>query len=355
MRVSTEFKTKEVILMCAADVHQEPIKWIWRGWLAKRKIHLLAGQAGTGKTTLALSLAAIISAGGNFPDGSVSKKGSVLIWSGEDGINDTLAPRLTAAGADLTKIHFICGFGDENERRSFDPATDMFALIQKAESLTDLALLIIDPIVSVVKGNDHMNNGVRDELSPLVELANDLHCAVLGITHFSKGSQGKDPLERVIGSAAYGAVARVVIVAAKVNVGEKTKRIVCIAKNNISKDVGAFEYSIGEGEGKAGIVTSVAMWGSPLEGSAQSLLGDTKSQNNGENFYSTLDSAKDFLLEILADGEMASVQIDNDAEIVGFSNATIRRAKDALNIIVSKSKLDKRWYCKLPDNLIKND
>ena len=104
MRASDDFQTQTVELICATDVYQESIKWLWKGWLARGKLHILAGQAGTGKTTIALSLAAIISQGGYFADDTKSPKGSVLIWSGEDGINDTLAPRLSAAGADLTKL-----------------------------------------------------------------------------------------------------------------------------------------------------------------------------------------------------------------------------------------------------------
>ena len=73
-----------VNLQCAADITPEPVHWIWNEWLAKGKLHIFAGQAGTGKTTIAIALASTITTGGQFPDGSKSQKGSVLIWSGED-------------------------------------------------------------------------------------------------------------------------------------------------------------------------------------------------------------------------------------------------------------------------------
>lgn len=348
MRASDDFQSQPVQLICAVDVYQQGISWLWKDWLAKGKLHILAGQAGTGKTTLALSLAATISKGGQFADGLIAKKGSVLIWSGEDGINDTLAPRLSAAGSDLTKIHFIDGYDDNYQKRSFDPATDMPALMMKVESMADLSLLIIDPIVSAISGDGNKNGDVRRGLQPLVDLASCLNCAVLGITHLSKGGQGKDPLERVTGSLAFGAVARIVMIAAKIKDGENTKRIICRVKSNIGSDEGGFEYHLEQQNTSTNLVASVAIWDTKLEGSAFSLLGESTYYQGGEYAKSALESAKDFLLELLVDGELASLQIQQDAKNSGHSWATVKRAKEALNVVASKSKIDNRWYWKLP-------
>lgn len=352
MLASDEYKSHSVQLICAADVYQEGIRWIWGEWLAKGKLHILAGQAGTGKTTLALSLAAIISKGGKFADGSNAKKGTVLIWSGEDGINDTLAPRLSAAGADLTKIHFIDGYDDNYHKRSFEPSTDINALMQKVELISDLSLVIIDPIVSAVSGDGNKNGDVRRGLQPLVDFAYNLNCAVLGITHLSKGGQGKEPLERVTGSLAFGAVARIVMFAAKIKDGENTKRIVCRVKSNIGRDDGGFEYSLEQKKTAIELLASVAIWGEPIEGSAFHLLANSEYSQNDNYSKSALDSAKEFLLDILAEGELASLQVQEDAKNAGHSWATVKRAKQSLNIIANKSKLDNRWYLKLPNYLI---
>lgn len=96
-----------VELVSAEATEPAPIDRVWDGWLAKGKLQLLAGQPGAGKTTLALALAATTSIGGIWPDGSQATEGNVVIWSGEDDPKDTLVPRLIAAGADRTRVHFV--------------------------------------------------------------------------------------------------------------------------------------------------------------------------------------------------------------------------------------------------------
>ncbi len=343
-----------VSLLCAANITPEPIRWLWNGWLAKGKLHIFAGMAGTGKTTIAIALAATITTGGRFPDGSRCPVGSVLIWSGEDSPADTLVPRLMAAGADLSKVHFVGETTANYELRSFDPATDMQPLMIKAASISDLALLIIDPIVNAVAGDSHKNGEVRRALQPVVEFGEKLNCAVLGITHFSKGGQGKDPLERVTGSLAFGALARIVLATAKIVDGDKTKRIVCRAKSNIGIDTGGFEYDLQEKEVDAGIFSSYALWGEAVEGSAIELLAEPDNRETGEN-GSALNEATEFLQDLLADGELSQKQIEVDAKGAGLSMATIKRAKKDLNIRSKKSLLDKGWYWSLASKGVKDN
>lgn len=343
-----------VSLHCAADITPEPIHWLWDGWLAKGKLHIFAGTAGTGKTTIAIALAATITIGGKFPDGSKCPIGSVLIWSGEDSPADTLVPRLMAAGADLSKVHFVGDTTANYELRAFDPATDMQSLMHKAATITDLALLIIDPIVNAVAGDSHKNGEVRRALQPVVDFGEKLNCAVLGITHFSKGGQGKEPLERVTGSLAFGALARIVLATAKIIEGDTTRRIVCRAKSNIGIDDGGYEYDLQQKEVKTGIFSSYALWGDAIEGSARELLAEPDNREMGENGSSALDDAKDFLRELLAEGELAQKQIEADAKGASHSWRTVQRAKKELNIRSSKSTLDNRWYWRLDNNTANN-
>ncbi len=112
-----------VNLVRADGVRPEPIKWLWRGWIARGKLHVLAGAPGTGKTSAAVALAATVTIGGRWPDGTIADPGDVFIWSGEDDIKDTLVPRLIAARADLKRVHFVSGITEDGKTRSFDPAT----------------------------------------------------------------------------------------------------------------------------------------------------------------------------------------------------------------------------------------
>src|SRR6185437_4605584 len=119
----------------ATDFEPEPIRWIWNGWLAAGKFHLLVGAPSTGKTTIALNLAAIITRGDQWPDGTLSEPGNVLIWSGEDDPKDTLLPRLLAHKADRRHVYFVSDVKENNKPRSFDPSRDMSKLYEKATQI----------------------------------------------------------------------------------------------------------------------------------------------------------------------------------------------------------------------------
>jgi putative DNA primase/helicase len=344
-----------VQITCAIEITPRPIDWLWNGWLARGKFEVFAGMAGTGKTTIAIALAATVSIGGRFPGGTRSPVGHVLIWSGEDSAADTLVPRLIAAGADLSRIHFIGDVKHGDEIRSFDPAIDIAALNHAAARIGNISMLIVDPIVNAVAGDSHKNGEVRRALQPLVDFGEKMSCAVLGISHFSKGTGGKEPLERVTGSLAFGALARIVLATAKITEGETSRRIFCRAKSNIGLDDGGFEYSLEqkEVEGYPGLFSSYVLWGNAVEGSARELLAEPDSRESGEQNSTALDDAKGFLLELLADGELPQKQIEADAKGASHSMRTVRRAKDDLGIKSVKKKLDGCWYWKLPGNMSK--
>lgn len=338
-------KEWQLLAVSASCIKPQPIHWAWPGWIALGKLTILAGAGGTGKTTLALSLIATLTTGGRWPDGVPCKeKRSVLIWSSEDDPADTIVPRLIAAGADLSKVYILQGrISDLGEREPFDPAKDAKLLRQKLEQLGDVGMIMLDPIVSAVSGDLHRANDVRRALQGLVDMAEAFDCAVLGITHFSKGSAGRDPAERVLGSQAFGALARTVLVAAKEE--DSDRRVLARAKSNIADDSGGCTYSIVETTVQENIATTMAQWGEMLTGSARDILAEVEKVETGE--LSEKEEAEQFLVDLLSLGEVPTKQIKADAAGAGHSWRTIERAKRGLGIESVKTGMGGGWVWRL--------
>jgi putative DNA primase/helicase len=119
-------------LISLEDLKMEPVDWIWTGWLARGKIHLIAGVPEAGKTSIALKLAATLSSGAHWPDGTIAEPGNGLIWTGEDDPAQTVKPRLIQMGADAKKIAIVMAARDEDGKlRPFNPSTDLPGLASR--------------------------------------------------------------------------------------------------------------------------------------------------------------------------------------------------------------------------------
>jgi putative DNA primase/helicase len=332
-----------VRLLRGDAVTLEPVRWLWRGFLPAGMLTILGGAPGCGKTTIALSLAATVTRGGAWPDRSrCTEPGDVVIWSGEDA-NAVTAARLVAAGADMKRVHFIDGItGSDGE--AFDPGRDMALLEKTAEVLAAPRLLILDPIVSAVAGDSHKGAEVRRSLQPVVALAQRLGCAVLGITHFSKGTSGRDPVERVTGSIAFAALARVVLVAAKV-AGEagddcEARRVLVRAKSNIGPDEGGFAYALDRVEVAPEVEGQRVQWLDALDGSARELLADAEADSEDGSSASGVEA---FLRGLLADGPVPAKQIKADADGAGYAWRTVQRAAQRLGVERRKDGVRGGW------------
>lgn len=342
------------------DLKPVPIDWLWPGWLARGKVHVMAGPPGAGKTTLGIAMAATLTCGGRWPSGETCPPCNVVVWSGEDDPTDTLVPRLIACGADMSRVYFVDRVLSRDGKRAFDPAQDMDLLLDRIIAVGDVGMVMVDPLVSAVTGDSHKNTEVRRSLQPLVDLAMTSRAAVLGITHFGKASSGKDPVERVVGSIAFSALARIVMAATKVGAEQGGHRILVRAKSNIGMDNGGFKYELRQGylPDYPGVEASWAEWGEPLKGEARDLLDAAEVSTDPEE-RSARDEAKDFLRALLSDGPVPAKQIQKDADDAGHNWKTVQRAKKDLGIIAEKiggyfAKGAQRWVWKLSDPLKKD-
>jgi putative DNA primase/helicase len=323
---------RKAILRRGSSVKAKSIAWLWRGYLARGKFHIFGGHKGAGKSTTGIDWLAILSRGGSWPDGSAAPRGRVLIWSSEDDIDDTLHPRFLAAGGDPDMVEYLSGTRNtDGSEHPFDPAHDIAALLEAIRELPDLVAIMVDPIVSAVAGDGNSNNDVRRALQPLVDLAAERGIAVIGITHFSKGTQGKSPIERITGSLAYGAISRIAYAAVRGENKDDPRLLVRIAANISGEDGGGFEYRIEtvfiDGANGEKIETSRVRWSAVLTGSAAKLLDELESGGD----KSAVQKAMAWLRKTLEEnGPMHVSAVLKRGEAYGHSRATIYRARELM-------------------------
>ena len=232
--VTPLYEKKEKIhkqeITCLVNVEELEVKWLWYPYIPLGKITLLQADPGTGKTFLCLSLAATVSKGGHFYGEylkTYKHPANVIYQTAEDGLSDTIKPRLRAMNPDFSKIFVI------NE--DMESLTLSDERIEEAFKVCNPKLLIIDPLQAYL-GADidmHRANAVRPVLSRIAILAEKYECAVIFIMHMSKMSQSK-ALYRGLGSIDIPAVARSVLVLG-IHPEDETKRIMCHEKSSLAK------------------------------------------------------------------------------------------------------------------------
>ena len=201
---------RELVICRASEIEPEPISWLWPGRIAIGKQTLIAGEPGLGKSQLSIAIVAAVTTGGVWPgQEGRAPLGKAIILSAEDGVADTIVPRLMAAGADLSRVDIISAVRNENGgRRTFNLQADLTLLERHIEASKDVRFVDIDPLSSYMGAVDsHKNTDVRSVLEAVGEMAARHRVAILGITHFSKGA-GQRAINAFIGSVAFIAAAR---------------------------------------------------------------------------------------------------------------------------------------------------
>lgn len=348
------------ILEGAGGILPQGVAWLWKFWLVRRKLHILAGPPSTGKTTLALKVAATLTNGGIWPDGSpVLQTGSVVIWTCEDGIEDTIIPRLMACDANPDRVYILRVTSENGRRRRFDFARDLPRLDAKVRELGDVVLVIIDSIAQLVSGNSNSNSQVRKDLDPLVTFAEQANCAILGLTHVNKGSKKKDPLERVNGSTAIAALARLVWITAcdeSDRAGDGVPRSILVrAKSNLGPIENGLSYHVETVDipvngGLTTVHGSNVVFDELLEGTPKEILNDAEGGGASAR-DDRKQEAMNFLAELLANGPLPAETVQAQSGQAGMAWATMRRAAHALQVRKFRPMGDVKWHWELASGL----
>ena len=319
----------ELKMIRMSEVQSQEIEWLWYPFIPYGKLTIIQGDPGDGKTTMVLNLAAKLSKGEALDENmKVTEPVNVIYQTAEDGLADTVKPRLELAGADCERIIVI----DESDK-SLSMVDER---LEEAIVRTGARLLILDPIQAYLGGGMDMNraNEARDMTKKLGLLAEKYKCAIILIGHMNKAA-GNKAAYRGMGSIDFFAVARSVLLVGRIEGQENTRAVVQI-KNNLA----AFGHS------KAfELMEEGFQWLGDYEITADELLGGVTPKANKK------ERAKQLIYEL---AETTSVVKSEDivslAEEKGISKRTLENAKKELGI--KGKRIGESWYWKL-DEIVK--
>ena len=307
------------------DVDRVEVEWVWHPYIPRGKLTLLEGDPGQGKSWITLAIATALSLGHGLPGEDKSRSpGRVLIMTAEDGLGDTVRPRLDDMGADVDRI-----YASETVDSFDDEGLDLLA--HRAHVLRP-DLIIVDPLVAYIgaRVDIHRANETREVLARLAAIADETRSAVIAVRHLNKSSGGK-AIYRGLGSIDFVAAARSVLLVGQ-DPEDITRGAVVHTKSNLAPTGESLGYRLSPQDGFA--------WTGPSSITADELLGT--SDGSG--------SVDEFLLAELAEGPRRSTEIFAAGLEQGHSRRTLHRAKKRLNIIAERVGFapNAYWQWKLP-------
>ena len=336
----------------ASEIRMRPVVWAWTdgddGRMPSGSLSIAAGREGTGKSTFGIWLAARITRG-TLPGNLHGQPRRVLYAAVEDSWEHTLAPRLAAAGADLTMVGRFDVVEDSDEQVTLSLPHDN-QLLEQVIREHDVALVVMDPLMSLIAEtiDTHITRSVRRALDPLARLADRTGCLLLGIAHFNKGA-GTDPSSLITGSGAFKDVPRSVFGFVRDN-DEDDVRVMTQTKNSLGKDdLPSLKYVIEDAvvstpEGPAHV--GRLSWQGVSDRSAQDILRDAGS--SPEDRAERTDAAswlRDYLES--CGGEAPANDVTSAGQAAGFSRDSLKRSKSKAGVRSRKASLDGGWVWSL--------
>lgn len=313
-------------LLTMSDIPAEEVRWLWYPYLPRGKITIIQGDPGEGKTTFVLALASLLTRGLSVPGNTESQPPMNIIYqTAEDGLADTVKPRLTALGADCSRVLVI----DESERELTLSDRRLAQAIQE----TGAGLLVLDPIQAYLgDGVDmHRANEVRPIFKRLGQLAEQTGCAIVLVGHMNK-MQGAKSAYRGLGSIDFRAAARSVLLVGRSKDDAET-RVVVHDKSSLAPEGASILFSLHADTGFS--------WSGFCDTTASELLsGSSPAATKTEQ-------AERLLLELLEKGEISSEELVRRSSALGISERTLKIAKQNQGVVSVRR--GGRWYAKLPD------
>jgi putative DNA primase/helicase len=335
---SSDRVKRVAVLLRASDIEPEPIDWAWRDRFAFGKLALIAGDPGLGKSQSAIDIVARCSTGDVFPCGEgAAPKCESLILTAEDGLKDTVIPRLIAAGADRGKVHILAGTkiagvanGDEE---LFDLTRDITILRDVLRANTRIRIIVIDPLTAYLGETKAQKNGqVRKVLTPMVKLIEECGALVIGVTHLNK-SAGK-AIYRVLDSIAFVALGRILHLVVQDADNPLNRKFLCDKSNIGPKPEGLtfFCQQVEVPTPRGSLYVSRVNWGAQTisQTADEAIAAGTP---EGRRSSGSMTEALEFLKGLLADGPVASKKALEGAKANGISVATLRRAKKSMGVV----------------------
>lgn len=306
-----------------SDVSAAKITWLWDQHIASGKFTLIDGAPGTGKSTMLMDLAARVTKGRVAPDGSGTKiaKGGVLILCSEDGADDTIVPRLAAAGADLSKVNVMLSVPDHKrglgQQREIEIPRDI-ASIRYLIERDNVKLVIIDPLQS------YLVKDQRNAAKAIARLAEETGAAILGVRHLTKSAKGPLAMQGLGGVGVVG-TARMAFAIVKDPADPSVNLMVC-SKSNIAERPQTLTYEMVSNE-QYGV--GQVEWTGLSDITEDDLInaGDIETQKATRE-------ASEFLEMILSEGPMATKVVEEIAkEKYCISKRALQRARRELGVL----------------------
>jgi putative DNA primase/helicase len=317
-----------------SEVTEEDIEWLWRGWIARGKLHMLIGVQGDGKSTVVNSVTAALSQGRKLPDGQVPDRPfRVAYLVSEDGIADTVVPRIRIEGGNLAN-HIVIRDFVRNGVGEFPSLVDHLPYIEAFIVEHNIDLLAIDAVTDYLGSIKQNNNDeVRSVLRPVRDVAERTDCAVVGVGHLGKPGQGsRRAVERMLGAGAFTQVPRLIL-GVTADDEDEERRFFGPIKGNICRLPATLAWHRDEDR--------PVSW----DGEAESSL---KAKFGGQKPRSKVEVARDFLLAYLENGPQPANDVASAAKEKGIGRGSLHTAKSDVAVVSFKEETaDGRWMWSL--------